>query len=244
MIKFFRKIRQQLLTENKFSKYLLYAIGEIILVMFGILLALQVNNWNQYRVFVKKEITNLKEIQKNLKSDLENQLIPGAEYYQRSLDSYDTLLSNFYNSPQSISEDSIRSLFLRMVLPWKLVFNTVAFDNLNSIGIDLISNDSIRENISQLYGYKYRIILNYHNVTVTEFREDFVPLLNNNVNIHKVLSKSELDYLKNELEINSRLRGMVYRRQFLRDYFLDVKPIVEQLIVDIGTEIEQMKNLQ
>ena len=237
MIKFFRKIRQRLLTENKFSKYLIYAIGEIILVVIGILIALQINNWNENKVLAKKEITNLKEIKKHLKSDLENQLIPGSEYYQRSLDSYDILLSNFYNSPQSIPEDSIRRLFLRMVLPWKLVFNTVAFDNLNSIGIDLISNDSIRENISQLYGYKYRIILDYHNVTVTEFREDFVPLLSNNVNIHKVLSKSELDYLKNELEINSRLRGMVYRRQFLKYYFLDVKPLVEQLIMDIETEI-------
>ena len=47
MIKFFRKIRQKLLTENKFSKYLLYAIGEIILVVIGILIALQINNWNE-----------------------------------------------------------------------------------------------------------------------------------------------------------------------------------------------------
>jgi len=47
MIKFFRKIRQHLLSENKFSKYLLYAFGEIALVMIGILLALQVNNWNE-----------------------------------------------------------------------------------------------------------------------------------------------------------------------------------------------------
>lgn len=46
MIKFFRKIRQKLLTENKFSKYLIYAIGEIILVVIGILIALQLNNWN------------------------------------------------------------------------------------------------------------------------------------------------------------------------------------------------------
>jgi hypothetical protein len=228
--------------KNKTGKYLKYAIGEIILVMIGILLALQVNNWNENKVLAKKEITILKEIKKNLKSDLENQLIPGSVYYQRSLDSYDILLSNFYDSPQSIPEDSIRGLYFKMVLPWKLVFNTVAFDNLNSIGIDLISNDFIRENISQLYGYKYRIILDYHNVTVTEFREDFVPLLNNNVNLHKVLSKSELDYLRNELEINSRLRGMVYRRQFLRDYFLDVKPIVKQLIVDIETEIERLEN--
>ena len=46
MIKFFRKIRQQLLTANKFSKYLLYAIGEIVLVVIGILVALQINQWN------------------------------------------------------------------------------------------------------------------------------------------------------------------------------------------------------
>lgn len=49
MIKFFRKIRQNLLMENKTGKYLKYAFGEIILVMIGILLALQVNNWNEDR---------------------------------------------------------------------------------------------------------------------------------------------------------------------------------------------------
>ena len=49
MIKFFRKIRQQLLTENKFSKYMIYAIGEIILVVIGILIALGINNWNENR---------------------------------------------------------------------------------------------------------------------------------------------------------------------------------------------------
>ena len=49
MIKFFRKVRQQLLTENKFSKYLLYALGEIVLVVVGILIALQINNWNTDR---------------------------------------------------------------------------------------------------------------------------------------------------------------------------------------------------
>ena len=47
MIKFFRKIRRKLLTENKFSKYFLYAIGEIILVVIGILIALSINNWNE-----------------------------------------------------------------------------------------------------------------------------------------------------------------------------------------------------
>ena len=72
MIKFFRKVRQKLLTENKFSKYLLYAIGEIVLVVIGILIALQINNWNQK----KQEQTSLSEyltsISQNIKVDIEN----------------------------------------------------------------------------------------------------------------------------------------------------------------------------
>ena len=49
MLKIFRKIRQNMLKNNKVTAYLLYAIGEIVLVMIGILLALQVNNWNEKR---------------------------------------------------------------------------------------------------------------------------------------------------------------------------------------------------
>ncbi len=55
MIKFFRHIRKQLLTENKFSKYLLYAIGEIVLVVIGILIALSINNWNKRKVNREKD---------------------------------------------------------------------------------------------------------------------------------------------------------------------------------------------
>lgn len=49
MIKFFRKIRKNMIKENRTSKYLVYAIGEIVLVVIGILIALQVNNWNEER---------------------------------------------------------------------------------------------------------------------------------------------------------------------------------------------------
>jgi len=60
MIKFFRKIRQKLLTENKFSKYLLYAFGEIILVIIGILIALSINNWNEEKKLEQEVTTYLK----------------------------------------------------------------------------------------------------------------------------------------------------------------------------------------
>ena len=49
MIRFFRTIRQRILMENKFNKYLLYAIGEILLVVVGILLALQIDTWNEQK---------------------------------------------------------------------------------------------------------------------------------------------------------------------------------------------------
>jgi hypothetical protein len=62
MIKFFRKIRQNLLMENKTGKYFKYAIGEIVLVMIGILLAVQVNNWNNNRIQSKKESNYIKQI--------------------------------------------------------------------------------------------------------------------------------------------------------------------------------------
>ncbi len=67
MIKFFRHIRKRLLTENKFSKYLLYAIGEIVLVVIGILIALQINNWNEK----ENEQHKIKEYAVSLIQDLE-----------------------------------------------------------------------------------------------------------------------------------------------------------------------------
>ncbi len=70
MIKFFRKIRQQMLTENKFSKYLLYAIGEIILVVIGILIALQINTWNEGRKLANQETLYLNRLLSDNQQDI------------------------------------------------------------------------------------------------------------------------------------------------------------------------------
>jgi hypothetical protein len=75
MLRFFRQIRQRLLTDNKFSKYLLYAIGEILLVVIGIVLALQVDNWNQKRQReeeVAKYLINLRDALQDDVSSLDN----------------------------------------------------------------------------------------------------------------------------------------------------------------------------
>lgn len=69
MIKFFRRIRQRLLTKNNFSKYLIYAIGEIILVVAGILIALQINEWNEQRKARAETITYVKNLMEDIKAD-------------------------------------------------------------------------------------------------------------------------------------------------------------------------------
>ena len=92
MIKFFRKIRKNLLSTGKTSKYFKYAIGEIVLVVIGILIALSINNWNEKRKNDSKIATILKEIQK----DLEEDILKSKElftYYKNS-DSIIQLASN------------------------------------------------------------------------------------------------------------------------------------------------------
>jgi len=70
MISFFRKIRQGLLTENKTGKYLKYAFGEIVLVVIGILIALQINNWNEGRNLRQAEQKYYENIGRQLREDL------------------------------------------------------------------------------------------------------------------------------------------------------------------------------
>ena len=71
MIKFFRKIRQHLLSENKFSKYLLYAVGEIVLVVIGILIALNINNRNEFNKSYEETINNLNQVKYEIGRDID-----------------------------------------------------------------------------------------------------------------------------------------------------------------------------
>jgi hypothetical protein len=72
MIKIFRKIRQKMLRENKFSKYFLYAIGEITLVIIGILIALAINDWKNEQRIDSEETVTLQKLVQDLNSDNES----------------------------------------------------------------------------------------------------------------------------------------------------------------------------
>ena len=70
MLKFFRKIRQNLLMENKTGKYLKYAIGEILLVIIGILIAVSINGWNEDRKIILEEQAILKDLKQEVSTNL------------------------------------------------------------------------------------------------------------------------------------------------------------------------------
>tara|TARA_R110002126_G_scaffold35949_2_gene109909 strand:+ start:19021 stop:19785 length:765 start_codon:yes stop_codon:yes gene_type:complete len=85
MFKFFRSVRQVLLSENKFSKYLLYALGEILLVVIGILIALQINNWNEQQKAQLELNAILIEVYNDLNSDLK-ELQRRTVFYENFID--------------------------------------------------------------------------------------------------------------------------------------------------------------
>lgn len=93
MIKFFRRIRQKLLSENKFSKYLIYAIGEIILVIIGILIALQINNQNEKRKSENEVYSTLLQVHTELAEN-----IKGIDDMFLEFMRYDTIVNNIMNN--------------------------------------------------------------------------------------------------------------------------------------------------
>ena len=241
MIRFFGKIRLYLLSNNKFSTYLPYAIGEIVLVVVGILIALQINNWNEERISVQKEIVILEEIHRNLVGDLENQIIPCIEHYTLASETFEFLQSDYYESSVAPSDGSINSKYFRVLLPWYLTLNTSAFDNLMSTGSDLISNNSLRKRISSLYGYEYKVLTKHHDYTETWFRTDILPLLSDNVNMFEPLSASDLSFLRSDTRMTTRLRSFITRNRNFRISLLELKPVAEQLALDIENEIRRLE---
>jgi len=105
MIKFFRKIRKGLLSENRFGKYLIYAIGEIVLVVIGILIALNLNNRNELRKMEVRVELIFEDIMKELASDIEK--TDNIMYYWAKRDSTIYLVQNQLVTDEDYKENKI-----------------------------------------------------------------------------------------------------------------------------------------
>jgi hypothetical protein len=155
MIKFFRKIRKQLLTENKFSKYLIYAMGEILLVMIGILLAFQVNSWNDQRKRDLLEIDILKELKQNLMVDIVD-IDENISLHEQSLKSSQIISSVIENNLPN--NDSLNNHFSNIILVPMFLPTKTAYENLKLTGTTILDNDSLRLAIIELYERKYAFL--------------------------------------------------------------------------------------
>lgn len=177
MSKFNRLISKKLLAENKFNKYLIYAIGEIVLVVVGILIALSVNNWNQNNIERKNEILILTELTTDLEEQVElfNDFISlEHKLYQHGKD----LLGHFAQNQTFFGNDSVYSKINALIT--RKTFNSV-----NTTFQELISTGTI--GIIQDRSIKREIIHYYH-----ELERVSLVISNNNTNIVDGIYQSEV----------------------------------------------------
>ncbi len=147
MIKFFRHIRQRLVTENKFSKYLLYAIGEIILVVIGILIALQLNTQKENNQKKEVGITFLTEMRTEVQSDLSD-LDGRIRRLQRNIENHEAALRT--KNIAGLPLDSIAMILRPENLDF--VISELTFNKMKNLGISLLStNDSLNAQINTYY---------------------------------------------------------------------------------------------
>jgi len=242
MIKFFRKIRQRLLTENKFSKYLIYAIGEIILVVIGILIALSINNWNEAQRDRSFEVKMLKEINLALKIDI--------EYFKLMSTRVQTLNSNAdffinYIAGGNSYNDSLYNKIFGLNSGISIQYNRGPYDALKASGIDKISSDSVRNELIYFYDFSYpKFIssLEHYNRNHTKDIETIVGL-QNDPEILLINNKANIiqgfpDDIFEQTDFLKTLRSIKFRSNRLNTVMGEFIPDIEKLINRFEAEIK------
>lgn len=255
MIKFFRHIRQKLLSENKFSKYLLYAIGEIILVVIGILIALSINNWNENLKLDKEEITILENLNKNLIL-AKNQSDSLISYEKRLIKDIITVI-NYESNNLLINKDSIGIITFKNAL-WNLDSHLLvvnAYEDLkNTNKLELIKNQGLKEKFTSLEInlIELKIMLddrlNFQQIRVDNIAENninFIPFLKSSFPTIDISNEKSNDYSK---ILNSRrIRNLLGIKLFMtKDILISKENLgreIKNLISLIEMEVKENKPL-
>lgn len=266
MIKFFSTIRKKLASENKVAPYLRYAIGEIILVMIGILLALQVNNWNTQRLNKIEETSILFQLREEYKGKLE-ELNQKVAIRNVMIDGSGKILENIYNENYDLPIDSLNIYLGQSYLtPTYDASNAVTEELLNSGKLYLISNKNLRKLVSEWNGQLDKLIeeeqflVNSYLSSIDSYMSKTYPIgnlvnpfLDTSSDFSQNFSKSKVDndykkiksrktvdikFLFNELEFENSLRT-------IHDYSIvgnmqseDVRLYIEEVLELINSEIE------
>lgn len=151
MINFFRKSREKMANKNHPIKYLRYAIGEIILVVLGILIALQINTWTKEKENRKKEVFYLQGLKEDLKQDI-LALDKSIKFEAMISNTTKRILKTFQEDDRFLMKDEIiedLNVLMASTIPNT---HTTIFEELNATGqIGLIAADSLRNQIIQYY---------------------------------------------------------------------------------------------
>ncbi|WP_299335497.1 DUF6090 family protein [uncultured Psychroserpens sp.] len=158
MIKFFRHIRKSLIEKNQMGKYFKYAIGEILLVVIGILIALQINNWNEN----KKTQGNVNTFLSSLESDLNNDLLTITEIIEvqeNRLKGLKKLISLGNKSKQNEILENNKNYQIDIGRNWTFFPVAGAYKTASGTGmIENLENDTLKSEIVNLYEYYYKRI--------------------------------------------------------------------------------------
>ena len=204
MIKFFRKIRQNLLSEGKTTKYLKYAIGEIVLVMIGILLALQVSNWNQDR---KDRISERKLLDNIHRDFIQNKIgfdsVKAINY--RSLAALDSMIALFPLQRDSLKNKAFWKHFGRIENQTYNPYSSSVEMVVNSGSIQLIQDDELQQ---YLVSWK-DVLLDYQ-----EEENIYYRMLNDQLFPYW---REVLDYSGLDMEMNRRGSSTVKFQNLMMD---------------------------
>ncbi len=148
MIKFFRKIRFDLMNQNKTFKYLKYAIGEIVLVVIGILIALSINNWNDLRKDRAREKILLQDMVDNLEINIQS-LKKDIESLNRNNRSTKIVLDALNN--RNAFSDTLRIHFHQARIPKpRLSLSNISYQAIKDHGLEIVSNKNLANDILKL----------------------------------------------------------------------------------------------
>ncbi len=152
MLKFFRRIRRKIANEGNLKRYLIYAIGEILLVVIGILIALQVNYWKNEIADRNKETNILSEMVRNLEMNM-NQFAEEMVKQDSIIRNINVIMYQLKN--KTPYHDSLGTKYASIAWTEEFNYANSAFETIKTMGFDLISSDSLRENIINLFNVRY-----------------------------------------------------------------------------------------
>jgi len=155
MLTFFRRIRKRLLGEGALPKYLIYAIGEIALVVIGILIALQINNWNEARKENKTVKRHYRSLLSTLRQD-SSAIHTTFEFHKNSLNAQEIFLSKNYDSlVDSLDAQQILKLYFQIIQGGLSYFPRIGTYNMLVANdfISKIASDDIQSKLANLYDY-------------------------------------------------------------------------------------------